>query len=115
MKGVFCDKDLLENSILHVLRNVRKHHDPAWNGPHTVKFERLGIDRFEGYAVIAIKNDGTRESERPGHGYVDQNKDLKAFKCKLTGRSLGDDIWSYQAELVLRLIEGESGENENGR
>jgi len=100
---VFCPRDLLAETVGHVLDNARcrfaADSDTDEDEPlFEVSLRRPAPDGVQ----LVICNSGALPGPEPGRGLAALARALRPFGGWLTGRALGTDGWTYEAVIALR-------------
>jgi hypothetical protein len=97
---VFCDKELLRNTIKHLIENAagEKHSDRAKDAIPRIRF--IPVQVGESQICLMVLNDGTKPTQR-GKGLDALDRSLRTFDGHIEGAPFNEEAWTYKAELTL--------------
>ena len=99
---VFCPDRLLEETVGHVLDNIRRHRIPDSALRLHVEYRRPSPTAV----VVVLRNSGTRPSHAPGHGLRSLAGRLRPFGGFVRGREAGGGEWTFETEITLQRWQG---------
>jgi hypothetical protein len=96
---VFCPTKLLDQVVAHLIENVQRHCPAGATWHIQISYEYPSSEHVN----MILRNAGTKPLTKPGQGLKSLNEKLRPFGGTLTGNTLTEGEWTFEAIAKLAL------------